>query len=108
MRKNKYDYQMHSTDTWGVQVGVVSLIGGLFMSFSGQLIHYWSPPDTQHSPVAPRCYLHVIMATPQAMVLTGCLNQVRVTGKYQTLGELGPCLFQHTKTFPVDWAEETT
>ena len=27
---------------------------GLAMSFSGQLVLHWSPPDTQLSPVAPR------------------------------------------------------
>ena len=30
--------------------------GGLALSFSGQLVLHWSPPDTQLSPVTPRSY----------------------------------------------------
>ena len=38
---------------------------GLVMSFSGCLIHHWSPPDTQLSPMASRSDLHVTVATSQ-------------------------------------------
>ena len=59
------------------------------MSFSGQIIHHWSPPATQLSPVAPRSCLHVPAATHWAMALTGLLNQVRGTDRFQTLREQG-------------------
>ena len=45
---------------WGGGGGPVPLQGvgeggrGLALSFSGQLVLHWSPPDTQLSPVAPR------------------------------------------------------
>ena len=95
-------------DVWGVLVRGSTSGWELVMSFPGQFIHHWSPPDIQLLPLAPRSGLHVTVATSQSMVLTGQLDQVRVLDRFQSLVELGTCLCQHSKTFPVIWVAETT
>ena len=88
--------------------GVVPLVGGFGMSFPGQLIHHWSPPEAQLSSLAPKTCLYVTAATARVTALTGWLKQVRLVNRFQTLSELGTCLSQHAEIFPVDWVEETT
>lgn len=79
----------------------------------GEVCPYWSPSDTQLSPVAPSECLHATTATPWETASADRLIQVRVSARFVTLvtlgeSETGLVYLCMSRLNPADCAQETT